>query len=383
VNTLNVAVVGAGIGGLAAAAALGRKRIEVTVYEQARELGAVGAGVGLSYNSIRLLNRLKLGHRIREASSPMSEVRVHDRTGKLISTVIPEEEDRILGIYRPDLVAALNEGLSNVAVVTGHRCVSFDQDDDHATITFDNGERAVADVVVAADGVHSVLQGHVVPPSAPVFSGTIAYRGVLPANRLPDYPQDVLTGWMGDGRHFIVYPRFHGGELINWLGIVPRDEEMRESWSLPGDPAALAAEFSGWDRQLQHIISQIDCTFRWGLYDRDPLPRWTNGRLTLLGDAAHPMLPHAGQGANQAIEDGVALATLLDGLGSAEAPQALRRYEELRLPRTTQIQSMARVNGQLYKSADIADRGTEVTDVLNDLRGYYDYDVEAEAAARR
>ena len=288
-----------------------------------------------------------------------------------------------MGLYRPDIIATLADGLSDVEVATGCRCVDFAQDGDHATVVFDTGDRAVADVVVAADGIHSALQHYVVPPSDPVFSGSIAYRGVLPANRLPDHPTDAGTGWMGDGRHFIAFPPFHNGELINWAGVVPSDEEMRESWSLPGDPAVLAAAFAGWDPELQRIISQVDSTFRWDLYDRDPLPRWTNGRLTLLGDAAHPMLPHVGQGANSAIEDGFALATLLEGLSSSDAPEALLRYESLRRPRTALMQSAGRANGALYDSADIADRGQEIGAAFSNIEPYFDYDVEAEAKALR
>ena len=382
-STLHVAVVGAGIGGLAAAVALSRKGIDVSVHEQAHRLGEVGAGVGLSNNSLRLLDRVGLADRLRQTSTPLAGIQMCDRTGKPITSISYAGEGALLGLYRPDIIDTLADGLSDVTVSTGRRCVGFNQDDDHATVVFDTGERVVADVVIAADGIHSALQQFVVPPSDPVFSGSIAYRGVLPATRPPDHPTDAGTGWVGDGRHFIVYPPFHNGKLINYGGIVPSDEAMRESWSLPGDPAVLASEFAGWDPKLQHIISQVDSTFRWGLYDRDPLPRWTNGRLTLLGDAAHPMLPHMGQGANSAIEDGFALATLLEGLSGGDAPEALLRYEALRRPRTAQMQLGGRANGALYESADIADRGQEIGDAFRSIESYFDYDVEAEARALR
>ena len=382
-STLHVAVVGAGIGGLAAAVALSRKGIDVSVHEQAHRLGEVGAGVGLSHNSLRLLDRVGLADRLRQTSTPLTGIQMRDRTGKLITCISYAGEEALLGLYRPDIIDTLADGLSDVMVSTGRRCVGFNQDDDHATVVFDTGERVVADVVIAADGIHSALQQFVVPPSDPVFSGSIAYRGVLPASRLPDHPTDAGIGWVGDGRHFNVYPPFHNGELINYGGIVPSDEAMRESWSLPGDPAVLASEFAGWDPKLQHIISQVDSTFRWGLYDRDPLPRWTNGRLTLLGDAAHPMLPHMGQGANSAVEDGFALATLLEGLSGGDAPEALLRYEALRKPRTAQMQLGGRANGALYDSADIADRGQEIGDAFGSIESYFDYDVEAEARALR
>jgi salicylate hydroxylase len=163
------------------------------------------------------------------------------------------------------------------------------------------------------------------------------------------------------------------GELRNFVGFVPADQQMRESWSAPGDPAALAAEFAGWDPQLERLLQQVDTTFRWGLYDRDPLPHWTRGRLTLLGDAAHAMLPHMGQGANQAIEDGMALAVLLRQLGTADLPDALIRYQKLRRGRTAAIQQGSRTNAQHLDSEDpnMGERPSQ------------DYDVEAAAEALR
>jgi salicylate hydroxylase len=376
---LNVAIVGAGIGGLATAHALNRKGIDVAVYEQARQIGEVGAGIGLSPNSVRLLERLGLGTQIASVSSAVAEIRLHDWGGKLMSEQ-PTDGD-LHCIYRPDLVDLLLDSLPEGTVATGRRAAGFSQDDDHATVAFDDGAQAVADVVVAADGIHSALQQHAVSTGEPVFSGSIAYRGVLPADRLPDQPSDTGTVWMGDGRHFILYPPFHGGQLINFVGVVPSDAQMRESWSAPGDPKQLAAEFAGWDSELQRIIGQVETTFRWGLYDREPLTRWTHGRLTLLGDAAHPMLPHAGQGANQAIGDAVALATLLDGLDGDDAPQALLRYESLRRPHTAQLQHTSRINGQLYDSPDATDRNRKFGDVFAGVRPEFDYDVEAEAQA--
>ena len=204
-------------------------------------------------------------------------------------------------------------------IATGHRCVGFEQSADEATVTFANGERVRADVVVGADGIHSALQQYVVEPSPPVPSGSMAYRGVISAASV-NWPAGVMRNWLGPGKRFMVYP-LRAGELLNYVGFVPTDEQMKESWSAAGDPASLAAEFAGWDPLVREVISQVSVCFRWGIYDREPLPRWSRGRLTLLGDAAHPMLPHAGQGANQAIEDGVALAAILAQTDRSSAPQ--------------------------------------------------------------
>jgi salicylate hydroxylase len=187
---------------------------------------------------------------------------------------------------------------------------------------------------------------------------------------------------MGEGKHFLVYP-VRRGELVNYVGFVPTDEAMRESWSAPGDPTVLAAEFAGWDPRVEGLLAQVEHTFRWGLYDREPLPTWTRGRLTLLGDAAHPMLPHVGQGANQAIEDGMALAAALSGAQRGDETAALAGYEQLRRNRTSEIQRGARANGRRYDSAydDLAVRDAEIAASVRFRRWLYDYDVLAPEAA--
>ena len=195
--------------------------------------------------------------------------------------------------------------------------------------------------MVAADGIHSALQAHVVPPSRPVFHGKISYRGLVSAERLPGWPMDRWLMWAGPSKHFLVFPVRHG-TMVNYVGFVPTDEEMKESWSAPGDPQELRQAFDGWDPRIGDVLAQVDRTFRWALYDREPLPTWSHGRLTLLGDAAHPMLPHLGQGANQSVEDGMALATLLAQTDAARVPAALQAYERLRRERVAEIQHGAR-----------------------------------------
>jgi salicylate hydroxylase len=370
-----VAIVGAGIGGLATASALSHRGFDVQVYEQARHLGEVGAGVALGANSIRLLDRLGLQKPLQDYGPRWTQWRFSDSGGRVLTA--QEMNGRVLGMYRPDLIAMLADNLPTGSVSTGRRCVGFRQDTDRAIVEFADGERAEADLVVAADGIHSVLQHHVVEPSDPVFSGTIAYRGVIPADRVPDYPATVSTMSMGEGKHFLVFT-LRGGELINFVGFVPSDDEMRESWSAPGDPAILAREFAGWEPMVQQIIGQVDTTFRWGLYDREPLSRWTNGRLTLLGDAAHPMLPHMGQGANQSIEDAVALSAVLDGTDRADIPNAVLRYESLRRERAARVQRNSRNGGLVYDSGDSPERDEKLRGTVADLLWSLDYDVEAE-----
>ena len=190
--------------------------------------------------------------------------------------------------------------------------------------------------------------------------------------------------WLGQAKHFLTYP-VRAGSLINYVGFVPADAEMKESWSAPGDPDALRREFAGWDPRIGALLRQVQTTFRSALYDREPLPTWTKGRLSLLGDAAHAMLPHLGQGANQSIEDGMALATILARADRKTAPAALLAYERLRRERVAQVQRGARENGLRYNSAysDLGVRDAEITAHAAFRRTLYDHDVvpEAQAAA--
>ena len=312
--TLRAVVVGGGIGGIAAAVALARAGIDVQVHEQAQQLAEVGAGVSLAPNGLRMLERLGAGEGIRRVGAryAASELRLPDGRAVRHERYQFAMAGQNVGIHRADLLALLAGQLPPGTVRTGHRCTGFRQDEASATACFADGSTATADVVIGADGIHSVLQGFVAAAAEPVFSGVVAYRGLVP--RLPEYPAGTIRMWMGEGRHFLVFP-VRAGELLNYVGFVSSQTAVRESWSAPGDPAALAAHFAGWDPVIGQVIAAISgpggSGFQWAMYDRVPLPRWSSGRLTLLGDAAHPMLPHLGQGVNQALEDAVALATLL------------------------------------------------------------------------
>jgi len=380
---LHVAIVGGGIGGLAAAKALLQRDIDVRVYEQASALTEVGAGVALQPNGIRMLRRLGLGEGVTRFGARWLDPQFRRADGSNVVPVWPPEQAsqiEFYGMHRADLLAMLVDQLPRDTLKTGHKCVGFDQNDEQAVVAFANGVRATADVVIAADGIHSTLQKFVVAPSPPLPSGSVAYRGVVPAKSVA-WPSGAMRNWMGAGKHFLVYP-VRAGALINYVGFVPADELMRESWSAPGDPGTLAREFAGWDPMVETIIANVTTTFRWGLYDREPLPNWTRGRLTLLGDAAHPMLPHAGQGANQAVEDAVALAAMLSHADRESAPQALLIYESLRRERTARVQRASRVFGARYEASggNLADRDRQLAQQSKERAWIWSYDAEMEAS---
>lgn len=382
--TLRVAVVGGGIGGAAAARALLQRGFEVDVFEQAAKLCEVGAGVALAPNGVRMLRRLGCGEAVGRRGSRWTDTAFCRPDGELVSPMVLPAEDGVplecYGMHRADLLDMLLEGVPEKCIHPGHRCVGLDQDARRATVQFENGNSVTADVVVAADGIHSGLQRFVVAPAKPIHSGYSAYRGTIPRGSV-GWPAGRVRLWVGEGKHFLVYP-VRDNQLLCYVGFVPTEEAMRESWSAAGDPQDLAAAFAGWDRAIAGVIEQIGTTFTWGLYDREPLPRWTIGRLTLLGDAAHPMLPHQGQGANQAIEDAVALATLLEYFAD-EPATALLIYEDLRRARTAEVQKLSRRSGATYDagSEQPEARDEELKQQAASRAWIFDYDAEAEALA--
>lgn len=375
-----IAVIGGGIGGLFLAKALLSKGLDVTLYEQARALGEVGAGVYLTPNGVRHLESVGLGEAVAKAGALVGErSRYYRHDGTEIAPVRVTDSagwNATYGMHRADFVDFLADSLPKGIVQLGHRASSFHQDEAGTQVTFENGETIEADIVIGADGIHSTLRPYVWTESEPVYSGTSVYRGLVARELLEGWPEDEWYMWLGPGKHFLTFP-VRSGELVNFVGFVPAEDLFRESWTAPGDPDQLRADFAGWDPRIGELLSHVDHTFRWALYDRDPLPTWTNGRLALLGDAAHAMLPHLGQGANQSIEDAAALATILEIADPRRIPEALAAYEGLRRERVAEVQTGARQNGLRYDSRyeDLAVRDEEVRHHSEFRRNLYDYDV--------
>jgi salicylate hydroxylase len=381
-DKLQIAIVGAGIGGLTAALALRARGLSVTVFERAASPREVGAGVAIQPNAARLLKRIGFEGWLENVKTKSVGLSLRTSRGEPVPTPPASVDNPTYQIHRVELLEMLNDAQA-AAVRYGHHCTRVEEADDGVWLTFANGITARADVVIGADGIHSVVQREIGLATHPSSEGIMAYRGLVPTERLSWATHSSgLQMWMGSGRSFICFP-VSQGRVINIVAFVPSNVESEESWSGPGDLRALAAEYDGWDAPVVQAIGALDETFRWGIYDRAPLPFWSTARVTLLGDAAHPMVPHFGQGAGQAIEDGFALAILLEDAKPADVPARLKTYEQLRLGHTSRVQAASRDAGRFYRSEneDVSERNRRMGEWMSAAGWIFQYDVEQAACA--
>jgi salicylate hydroxylase len=358
-DLMRVAIVGAGIGGLTAALSLRAAGLDVDVYEQASTISEVGAGIQVSPNASRILHGLGLADELaRTAVEPVAwHQRRWDDGRTLLRTPLAGAMLEAFGsphyqTHRADLVATLLAAMDTDRVHVGRRLVAVDSRNDRVEAAFADGSRAEADALVGADGIHSTVREALFGPQSPHFTGCAAYRGLVPAERLDELDLEVTSQvWMGPGGHFVHY-FVQGGRLVNFVAVVEQDSWTRESWTDRGDVADALAAQKGWHPHVRTILAAVDETFIWALFDRPPLERWTHGRVTLLGDACHAMLPFMAQGAAQAIEDGAALAACLADATAADVTRALRRYEEVRRPRATRLQELSAANNTRFHLPD-------------------------------
>ncbi|HVB18264.1 MAG TPA: FAD-dependent monooxygenase [Stellaceae bacterium] len=355
---LRIAVIGGGIGGLSAALSLRQAGFAVDLYEQAPELTEVGGGINMGPNAVRVLQRLGCGPALdRIGIRPLGTHQRRWQDGRTLqqAALNPRCEELYgaphMTIHRRDLLAAIAEGFPAEHIHLGHRLVRFADTGERVEAAFENDVQIAGDVLVGADGIHSTVQALLFGAEDPRFAGCVAYRGLVPAERIADLGLELGNqSWVGPGGHFVHY-FLRRGELLNFVGWTEHDEWNREDWTDRATIERAQAAFAGWHKQVRQIIAAADTCFIWALFDRDPLPRWSKGRVTLLGDSCHPMYPFMGQGAAQAIEDGAALAACLSADASDPAA-ALRRYEQLRLPRVTRIQAMSRANKTRFHLPD-------------------------------
>ncbi|MEO0682672.1 MAG: FAD-dependent monooxygenase [Pseudomonadota bacterium] len=354
---LSIVVVGAGIAGLAAAAALARAGHAVEVVERAPALREVGAGLQLSPNAMKAVDALGAGEAVRAAGFAPEAVELRlFRSGRTVwRNPLTTAEARFgapyLQIHRAQLLSALAEAArgAGARITLGETVQRAEADGLLAT---DRAERR-ADLVLGADGVRSALRAQVAGASRPRFSGHAAFRGTVDAARLPEgLVRPAANVWMGPRAHFVSYLIRRGG-TVNFVAVTERRDWKAEGWSAPGDLPALRARFAGWHPAVRRILDAADEAFEWGLFEHAPLPRWSNGRVALIGDAAHPTLPFMAQGAAMALEDAVTLARALE---TAPSEAALRGWEAVRKPRCNSLQAAARRNGWRFHCRSAPER---------------------------
>ena len=350
----SILIAGGGIGGLTFAICAAQQGHQVTVYEQAPVLRALGAGIQLSPNAMKVYRAMGLAPQLtRAAFQPQAlETRMGVSGRQIFNLPIDAKALENWGapylhIHRAALVKILHDALdvlSPKAVQFSQKLVRYRQDESGVTVQLQSGEIVKADVLIGADGLHSDIRAQMHGPDAPRFTGNAAWRGVVPASRLGDnVPPPTACVWMGAGRHAVTY-QLGAGDDVNFVGVVETDNEGAEGWMRQGDKADALADFTGWQPDITKLLEQCEASqlFRWALYDRAPLSHWSEGRVSLLGDAAHPMLPFLAQGAAMAIEDSWALAQNLSRQVNIAA--GLKAYEAARLPRTRKVQARSAGN---------------------------------------
>jgi salicylate hydroxylase len=359
---MRVLIAGGGIGGLTAALSLLRHGIDVEVYEQAAELKEVGAGVQLAANGTRVLHALGVGEELKTLSCEAQgkEIR-HWQTGETwkLFDLGPVSIERYgapyFTVYRPDLLDVLASAVRRAksdAIHLGARCRGFTQNDESVTLQLEDGATVRGDALIGADGVHSRIRQTLFGADRPEFTGVIAWRGIVPMEKLPAHmARRVGSNWVGPGGHIVHYP-LRAGRLMNFVGALERSDWRIESWSARGTPEELIADFRGWHPDIQAFIRAIEVPYKWALMVRAPLERWTVGRVSLLGDAAHSMLPFLAQGAVMAIEDGYVLARCL---AQYDVQTALQHYESARRERTRRTVEGSAANIYRFHNRALAD----------------------------
>jgi len=353
-RAIRVGVIGGGIGGAALAGALLQRGIDVRLFERAPMFGEVGAGVQMTPNAVKVLRALGLHEGLmRVGFLPQAIVGRNWKTAReafrtpLIDTCVGMYGAEFVHVHRADLHDLLCSMLPPSAVQLGAACTGVRQDGEKAIASFADGSEFEADLIVGCDGVRSVVREQLFGEQAPSFTGHMCWRAVVPVDRHPlPFVSPDSSFWLGPNGHVVTY-YVRGGKAVNIVAVGETASWVEESWNTPSSREELMAFYQGWHPNLQELFGRTENVFKWGLFDRDPMPAWSTGRITLLGDAAHPMLPFLSQGAAMAIEDGYVLAKALSRHGD-DVPAALSEYELERKPRTSRVQLEARERGRTY-----------------------------------
>lgn len=358
---LSIGICGGGVGGLAAAIGLIKAGHDVRVFEKAPGFNRVGADVNLTPNAVSALDRLGVGDVLRDmAARPTFRISRDGQSGEETSRLpMSSAAEKKYGapqltIHRADLLAALSGPLADGVIAFSKETVGLSQRASGCTLHFADDSTAEVDLVIGADGIHSAVRGELWGADAPKYTGMVSYRGVFKREKAPDLPDlDAFTKWWGEipEKQIVTFPLTKGEEIFVFATL-PQEEWSEEGWTLPGDVSDLRQAYTNFHPDARRLLDALDDVTRSALHIREPMPNWASGHATLLGDAAHPMVPFMAQGACMAIEDAVVLARVLAGVDHDGLEEALRQYEAERKPRTARIQESSLANEWLKKGSN-------------------------------
>jgi salicylate hydroxylase len=353
---MKILISGGGIGGLTAALCFLHHGAEVTVLEQAQELGDIGAGIQIPPNAMKVFAALGLDAALAETAFEPEAIEARMGLSGLELFHIPLAEHAVkrwgapyLHIHRADYISVLAKALRDESpdgLHLGAEIIGYTQTEDAVEVQLADGRRITGDALIGADGIHSPVREQMLGAEKPIFTGNVAWRAVVPMAALgADGPRPTACAWMGPGKHCVTY-RLRRGTLANFVGVVERDDWTTESWTERGTREAALVDFADWHPTITRMLGEADTLYRWALFDRAPLPQWVDGRVGLLGDAAHPMLPFMAQGAAMAVEDAWVVAREVTQKPSPA--RGLEAYQHLRQTRTGRVQVGSRANAKTF-----------------------------------
>ena len=353
---MKILISGGGIGGLTAALCFLHHGAEVTVLEQAPKLGDIGAGIQIPPNAMKVFAALGLDAALAKTAFEPEAIEARMGRSGLELFHIPLAEHAVkrwgapyLHIHRADYISVLAKALRDESpdgLHLGAEIIGYTQTEDAVEVQLADGRRITGDALIGADGIHSPVREQMLGAEKPIFTGNVAWRAVVPMAALgADGPRPTACAWMGPGKHCVTY-RLRRGTVANFVGVVERDDWTTESWTERGTREAALADFEGWHPTITRMLGEADALYRWALYDRAPLPQWVDGRVGLLGDAAHPMLPFMAQGAAMAVEDAWVVAREVTQKPSPA--RGLEAYQHLRQPRTERVLAGSRANAKTF-----------------------------------